>query len=135
MTALRETFNKSERLCNRKTIIQLLKDGNVFYISFYKVIWDLTVREMPFPAQVAFSVPKRSFRKAVIRNLLKRRMREAYRKQKQILYKYLINENIRLVFVVIFKDDKVPDYHTVEKSMQELCSRLRREAGKKVSQC
>ena len=86
---------------------------------------------MPFPAQVAFSVPKRCFRHAVIRNLLKRKMREAYRKNKHILYDFLRSENTRIVFIVIFRDNPVPDYLTVEKSMQDLIAKLITEAGKK----
>ena len=37
------------------------------------------------PSRILVSVPKRSFKRAVKRNLLKRRMRESYRLQKQLL--------------------------------------------------
>jgi ribonuclease P protein component len=131
MSSRKETFSKSERLCSRKTIAGLMDNGNVFYMPYYKVIWLKSGNEMPFPAQVAFSVPKRYFRHAVIRNLLKRKMREAYRKNKHILYDFLRSENTRIVFIVIFRDNPVPDYLTVEKSMQDLIAKLITEAGKK----
>ena len=56
---------------------------------------------IPYPAQVAFSVSKRGFRLAVTRNLIKRRMREAYRKNKYLLYEYLAQKTGRL-FLLLF---------------------------------
>ncbi len=130
MTSRKETFSKSERLCSRKIITGLMENGNVFYMPFFKVIWLKSDLELPFPAQVAFSVPKRIFRHAVTRNLLKRRMREAYRKNKYILYDFLGTENVRIVFLLIFRDVKVPDYLTIEKSMRKLIGKLINDAGK-----
>jgi ribonuclease P protein component len=130
MTSREETFSKSERLCSRKIITGLMENGNVFYMPFFKVIWLKSDLELPFPAQVAFSVPKRIFRHAVTRNLLKRRMREAYRKNKYILYDFLGTENVRIVFLLIFRDVKVPDYLTIEKSMRKLIGKLINDAGK-----
>jgi ribonuclease P protein component len=80
--------------------------------------------ELPSLAQVAFSVSKKGFRLAVTRNLLKRRLREAYRKNKQILYNFLTTENIRIVFIVIFRNNKVQDYQLIEKSLTEMLEKL-----------
>ena len=37
-------------------------------------------------------------------------MREAYRKNKYLLYEYLASENKQIVFIVIVRGNKVPDY-------------------------
>jgi ribonuclease P protein component len=73
---------------------------------------------------VAFSVSKRGFRLAVIRNLIKRRLREAYRKNKNILYEQISSENIQITFVVILRGNKTPDFLTIEKSMKEMIIKL-----------
>ncbi len=124
MNITRETFDKSERLCSRKTIETLFESGNIFYSPLFKVVWTNCPNSIPGPAQVAFSISKRGFRLAVIRNLIKRRLREAYRKNKRILYDHLISQNIQIVFIVIMRGNSVPDYSTIEKSIGEMINKL-----------
>jgi len=119
-----ETFGKSERLCSFKVISGLFETGNVFYTSLFKVVWSRSQVELPAPAQVAFSVSKRGFKLAVTRNLIKRRMREAYRKNKSTLYEHLNRENIQLVFVVILRGNSVPDFLTAEKHIKKVTDKL-----------
>jgi len=74
----RETFHKAERLCKCKVDILPFRTRECFpYYSFQGHLECKPV-DLPYPAQAAFSVPKKSFRLAVTRNLIKRRMREAY---------------------------------------------------------
>jgi len=124
MNTTRDTFEKSERLCSRKIIGTLFEEGNIFYISLFKVVWNNSQSSSSGPAQVAFSVSKRGFRLAVTRNLIKRRMREAYRKNKNFLYDHLISHNIKIAFVVILRGNAVPDYLTIEKSIKEMINKL-----------
>ena len=130
MTNREETFKKSERLCSHKIITCLIDNGNIFYMPFYKVIWSKYDIDSPFPAQIALSVPKRGFRHAVARNLLKRRMREAYRRNKHVLYDFLSEENIRIAFIVIFRADSIPDYRAIERSIRELINKFQTETVK-----
>ena len=124
MNITRETFDKSERLCSRKIIGDLFENGNIFYNSLFKVVWDSRQTSLPCPVQVAFSVSKRGFKLAVTRNLIKRRLREAYRKNKAPLYHHLISRNIQVAWVVIIRGNTVPDYETIEKTMKETINKL-----------
>lgn len=124
MNTSRETFDKSEKLCSRKIIEALFEDGNIFHNSLFKIVWDKCQNSISVPAQVAFSVSKRGFRLAVTRNLIKRRLREAYRKNKGILYDHLISQNIQIVFVVIVRGNAVPDYEAIDKSIREMINKL-----------
>jgi len=124
MKNLNETFDKSERLCSTKIITGLFENGNVFNTRLFKVVWNISPVDIPFPAQIAFSVTKRGFRLAVARNLIKRRIREAYRKNKYILYEDLDKSGQKIVLMLILKGGIIPDYQTVEKSIIEVLGRL-----------
>lgn len=63
----------------RTQIISLLENGSVLFKYPLKAYYRTGEGEP------VFSVPKRHFKRAVKRNLLKRRMREAYRKNKSAL--------------------------------------------------
>lgn len=77
------TLPKRERLCGKTTIGQLLakgKHGNVPGLRF--LYMTNTGSETN---RIMVSVPKKMFKRAVKRNLLKRRIRESWRKQKHSL--------------------------------------------------
>jgi ribonuclease P protein component len=124
MNITRETFDKSERLCSRKVIEKLFETGQIFYTPVFKVVWEKGNYPFPGPAQVAFSVSKRGFRLAVTRNLIKRRLRESYRRNKSLFYNHLLSQNIQIVFVVIIRGKSVPDYSKVEIGVKEVMNKL-----------
>lgn len=81
----RFTFNKTERLSKEKTIQELFNRGSSFYLYPFKVVYMLNPdQSAPLP-QVLISVSSRNFPRAVDRNLIKRRVREAYRLQKEMI--------------------------------------------------
>ena len=83
-----QTFSKNERLCSKILIDRLIESGKSFNHSPYRISW-LPIAESSAPVKIVISVPKRSFKKAVDRNRLKRQIREVYRKEKQKIYDVL----------------------------------------------
>jgi ribonuclease P protein component len=118
------TFKKTEKLCSKKAIEALFERGNSFYIFPFQVVWLESPLENPVPAQVAFSVSKKSFKRAVRRNLIKRRIREAYRKNKNKLYEFLEGADRKIIFIIIYKGDFIPDYLSVEESVRLMIEKL-----------
>ena len=75
MTAIRKyTFGKEERLKSSIQIARLFASGYSVTKFPFKVFWDFTVTDdQNVPVRTAISVPKKNFKKAVDRNLIKRR--------------------------------------------------------------
>jgi len=110
------SFSKGERLCNKKLFDKLFARGTTFSSYPLKIIFAETGHTSNYPVQVAFSVSRKLFRKAVIRNLIKRRMREAYRLNKHILYR-LIGDK-KLVLIIIYIEKEIMEYPYIENSMK-----------------
>lgn len=81
----RFTFNKAEKLSKEKTIQELFTRGSSFYLHPFKVVYILNPDQSALLPQILISVSNRNFSRAVDRNLIKRRIREAYRLQKEII--------------------------------------------------
>ena len=77
------TLPKAERLCGKTAVVSLFEHGKGASAGCIRCKY--LVRADEGPARIVVSVPKRSFKRAVKRNLLKRRMREAFRRQKALL--------------------------------------------------
>ena len=140
--APRQTFSKKERLCAKKDITLLLSKGRYFSVDgiFRVCLMErksespaaenmANVTLPPTPARLLISVPKRHFKRAVRRNLLKRRIREAYRRNKP---------ESSVDMMVIYLPSEILEYAPIEAAMQKVIARVdeltRRETGPKTKQ-
>jgi len=120
-----ESFTKAEKLCGIKAINELFVSGRSLYFNTLRVIFTITPAEKGRPAaRLLVSVPKRYFKKAVTRNLLKRRIREAYRKNKQPLLNYLENSDKCFDLAIIWNSNKPSVYSEIEKSIRDMVHQL-----------
>jgi ribonuclease P protein component len=76
------TFKKEERLNKEKWIQELFEKGSSFILHPFRVVYLPHPDPMCLTHQVLISVSTRNFKKAVDRNTIKRRIREAYRLNK-----------------------------------------------------
>ncbi|NQW36923.1 MAG: ribonuclease P protein component [Flavobacteriales bacterium] len=102
------TFQKQEKLKHKKLIEQLFKEGKSISKFPLRLVYLQINHDGDKPLQAGFSVPKRNFKHAVDRNLLKRRIREAYRLNKEEVYKEISNKYI-LMFIYLDKNIKSSD--------------------------
>ncbi|MBL0330995.1 MAG: ribonuclease P protein component [Bacteroidetes bacterium] len=116
-----QTFSKNERLCSKILIERLIETGKSFNHSPYRISW-LPIAESSAPIKVVISVPKRSFKRAVDRNRLKRQTREIYRKHKQNVYDVL-GENKLLVMIFYTAKTKL-EFKELELKLKEALERL-----------
>ena len=112
------SFSKEEKLCSRKAIEALLKDGKSLFCFPYKVLWVKTEYDQPFPVQIAFSVPKRRYKHANRRNIIKRRMREGFRLCKAGLYSALTTKNIKIQILLVYIAPEELTYHEMESKLK-----------------
>lgn len=112
------SFPKSERLSSQKAVKELFSQGTTFFIFPYKVFYRFSGSEN-IHHQILISVPRKVFKKAVCRNRIKRRVREAYRLNKNIIYQNNAipshSEGLHVAIIYVAKD--ILDYHTIESKL------------------
>ena len=119
---MRQTFNKLERLKSKKRIEQLFTDGKSLKAFPLKLIFLQLEHDSPALIQAGVSVSKRNFKSAVDRNRIKRLMREAYRKNKEIVYGS--QDTKKHIFMFIYQGKKEPTYEQIEQKMKELLTKF-----------
>lgn len=116
------TFEKIERLCSKSAIDRLFQSGQSKTVFPLKMVYLDSDFESPYPARVMFVVSKRKFKRANKRNLLKRRLREAYRLNKENLYQELNSCKKDMAFLYLSHEEL--SYHEIEKRMKQLLTHL-----------
>lgn len=104
MVNRRYTLSKEERLSWKRYIDLLFAKGQSFVAFPLRVVYLAVEEETLAPVSILVSVPKKKFRRAVKRNLIKRQVREAYRVRKYDLIDPLTGKNKRMLVAFLYLD-------------------------------
>lgn len=125
------TLSKEERISSKLLIDKLFNGGGSHAMAAFplRLVYMQTetatgAADEP-PVRILVSVPKRCFKRAVKRNRVKRQIREAYRKNKQLLTSRLAeggNKGFLLAF--IWLDTELHTSEKVERRVKQLLQRL-----------
>lgn len=127
------TLSKHERLKSKKDIDTLFLTGKAFFIPPFKVFYELKPAGQERPGlRFGISVPKRSFKRAVDRNLLKRRVRELYRLHKNVLQEGIINRSLQLNMMWVYTDKDILSSESMRPAVIKALARLQRQCTESV---
>ncbi|TGE14858.1 ribonuclease P protein component [Hymenobacter elongatus] len=121
------SFPKEEHLCRKKLIEELFGRGSSFGLYPLRVVWLPAAAPTSAPPQVLVSVSKRSFKRAVDRNYIKRLVREAYRLNKYRLVEAVDGHQVGTVAFIYTGKEKKP-FTLVEKKLISGLERLLSDA-------
>jgi ribonuclease P protein component len=129
------SFKKSERLCHKPTIESLFKDGISYFSYPFKVVYlsqkhteenqEKTENNPKLPS-ILIVVPKRIFKKASTRNLIKRRIKEAYRLHKENSFNPTSKQYLWKYVAFIFVGKEIMEYKEIEERFILLLKKLKK---------
>ena len=120
------SFKKRERLTSSKSISLLFQQGQSRSSFPIRILYSVR-EEGDIQAKVAISVPKRLFKRAVDRNLLKRRIREAYRLNKRFFYTPLEEMNLKVNLVIQYQHKEILDFEPIKKGLLKALEKVAKD--------
>lgn len=120
---MRYFFKKENILRSQILIEKVFAKGRTLKAYPLKLIWLTASGEGPM-TQVLFAISKKNIRRAVNRNLIRRRMREVWRKELPLLEAVLASRGLRLSIALVYSHKEPVDYNEIEKKIKLLIQKL-----------
>ena len=117
-------FPKKQKLCSEKATEILFENGKYISEKPFRAVWIFEENNDNIFLKSLIIVPKKRLKLAVDRNIIKRRIKEAYRLQKKQLEFFLESNNQQLNLAIIYQQEEFLDYKTLEEKINLLLSRL-----------
>jgi ribonuclease P protein component len=124
MVNRRYTLSKEERLSWKRYIDLLFAKGQSFVAFPLRVVYLPVEEDSLAPVSILISVPKKKFKRAVKRNLIKRQIREVYRVRKYTLIDPLVEKNSRMLVAFLYLDKEIRSFAEMEKAMTKALTTL-----------
>lgn len=119
----RNTFPLKEHLKSKRVIEKLYAEGASVTAYPLRAVF-LEQQEQEPIAAILISVAKKRFRHAVDRNLVKRRIREAYRTSKHPLIEALENDDKKMAIAILYIDTKHNSTAFIKRKMEKLLDNI-----------
>lgn len=117
-------LGKPYKLCSQQLIQHLFEERNTVksypFICHYKVV----PLNSSIPFQFVISAPKRTFRKAVARNRIKRISKESIRKSKSILENHLKENNLQIALFITYTSNEELPFEKLEQKTIKLFNKI-----------
>ena len=127
---MKKTFSKEERLHSRTAIQALFKSGKSFAEYPLRVRWMFDDSFETPVARVVIIVPKQNMKRSVDRNLLKRRIREAYRIHRGDLLSDLEAKQRKMTLAILYTAKEILPFDLIQDKIILILQRLKHENEK-----
>ena len=119
------SLSKAERLRGKAADV-LFKGSKGGFVFPYRFVYKVRAAEPSDQAAVSvlFSVPKRNIKRAVGRNLLKRRTREAYRLGKLDLLHKATEKGLHVDIALIYSHKEPLEYTPLSNAVQKILAKI-----------
>ncbi len=107
------TFGRHERIRENAVIQLLFKSGEAIAVPFGTVRYLVSAADADYCLKVCFIVGKKTFRRANKRNLVRRRLREAWRLQKNKLISICMAQQKKLLVAMIYHKPVILEYTAI----------------------
>ncbi len=108
-----EGLSRKHRIVEKKIITEIFSKGRYFSYSDVGVV-AIRLSKRDLVAKYGFSVPKKFIRKAVHRNLIRRRMKEVVRRERKNIEPTLMDADYCLCLFFIWTSKKVASYENIK---------------------
>lgn len=124
----KNSLPRSEKLRGERRVDALFGSGQSGFVYPLRYVWQQAPAAADAPAGapvcVLVSAPKRNFKRAVHRNCLKRRTREAYRLNKSPLVEAAAAHGGHLRLALVYSAKRIEDYAAIEDALRKIISRV-----------
>jgi len=117
------TLKRSEKLKSSRIIGELFDSGTSITVLPLKLFWK-SYNNPVSPVRMTVAVPGKNFKRAVDRNLIKRRIREAYRINKHNLNELLSDKKLSLNFVFLYLPKNICTYQQISEAVIRILNKI-----------
>lgn len=122
-----QSLKKSEILRSKIFIDKLFNCNKNIFKYPIKTFYLEENFDSDYPVQMLVSVSKRKHKHATARNLLKRRIKESYRKNKEIIYEVLNTKNKKLILSFLYISTEILEYNEIESKIILILNQIRKD--------